>query len=158
MSRTDDEIAADVAEYGWAVISIPEDTAGPGFSYTVGLQRSFGHPEILLAGLPPPTAHSVLNDAGEMVRAGRTFTPGAVTAELLEGYDATFRPVPEFQFPAYLGEALRFYNGEPLQVLQLVYPDRGGRWPWDEGVHAGFRAAQPVLEHEPYPAWARDDE
>src|SRR6185503_14718031 len=71
-------------------------------------------------------------------------------------YDVTFRRVPEYQYGAYLGWGMRFYAHDSFPVLQMIYPDREGRWPWQDGVSPGIRALQPVLADEPEPPWARD--
>lgn len=43
-----------------------------------------------------------------------------------------------------------------MEAVQMIYPDRHGRWPWDEGVSDAFRHQQPVLETDPVPEWAKD--
>ena len=148
-------IAADIATYGWSVIKIEADDRGPGFAYTIGLHQRFEHPEVIIVGLRSATAHAILNDVGEDIRGGARYRVGEVCSTVLEGYDVTFRVVPVFQYPAYLGTASRFYGDESFSVVQLVYPDRDRRWPWQEGVSDEFRAAQPILADSPFPDWAR---
>lgn len=43
---------ADVQQHGWHVLKVMEDNEGPAFAYTVGLYHSFGHPELIVVGLP----------------------------------------------------------------------------------------------------------
>lgn len=137
--------------YGWHVVKVLEDSRDPPFAYTVGLFQTFGHAEILVIGLPHPVAHVLLNDVGAAARAGRRFQVGRRYAELLVGYECTFREVPRRGYPSYLGRALWFYGRTTFPALQLVYPDRHGRWPWQEGVSPEFRARQPVIAnaHDP---------
>ncbi len=47
---------------------------------------------------------------------------------------------------ALLTELASVYGDVDVPVLQLVYPDKQGRWPWDADVREGFRDSQPVLE------------
>ncbi|HEY6221000.1 MAG TPA: DUF4262 domain-containing protein, partial [Candidatus Eisenbacteria bacterium] len=47
----EDFINEAVAKYGWAVQMIPGDGDDPAFAYTVGLFKSYGHPEIITFGL-----------------------------------------------------------------------------------------------------------
>lgn len=91
------------------------------------------------------------------MRSGRHFTAGGAHDDFLEGYEVTFRAVPPYQFAAWLGTGVRFYDGESFPALQLVYPDRAGRWPWQEGVAPAFRERQPILADEPEPDWSRED-
>jgi hypothetical protein len=118
--------------------------------------QTLAHPEILIVGLPLDTAQQLINDVGAAVRRGERFVAGGVSDAFLEAYAVTFRRVPDYQYGAYLGWGRRFYRDEPFPVLQLIYPDREGRWPWQEGVSAQFRALQPVLADQPEPPWARD--
>lgn len=149
------QCVADVERYGLHVINVAADDRGPGFAYSVGLFRTFAHPELILVGLPRQTMHDLLNGAADAIRAGARFGGGDVTDALLEGYDCTFRPVPDRLYRAYLGWAGWFYDGQPFPALQLVYPDRERRWPWDAGAAVGFVEQQPVLETAPEPDWAR---
>jgi len=151
------EFRADVATYGWIVIKVSANAApDPDFAYSIGLFQSFGHPEVILVGLPLEIAHTIINDVGGAIRAGGRFTAGSVSEQFLEGYNVTFRTVPVYQYGAYLGWGCRYYANEPFPVLQLIFPDRSGRWPWHEAVDPGFRAAQPVLADEPEPPWSRE--
>jgi hypothetical protein len=33
--------------------------------------------------------------------------------------------------------------------VQLVWPDKQGRWPWQDDVRRGFAALQPLLDRLP---------
>ena len=147
---------ADVAQYGLHVIKVSAESDSPTFAYTVGLYRTFGHPEVIMLGLGLDTMHQLLNDLADAVRQGHRFATGEVSDRLLDGYDVTFHTVPERQNAAYLGWAIWFNDGHDFPTLQMIYPDRERRWPWDDGVADGFRVNQPVLEREPIPPWARD--
>lgn len=153
-SPADRKLLADVEEFGWHVINVLEDEEGPPFSYTVGLFRRFAHPEVVVVGLPSKAAHPILNIVGGAVRDGRHFVAGQSYDDFVNGYAATFRVVPPEKYPPYLGYAMWFYDGPEFPVLQLVYPDRWARWPWEDGVDPAFRERQPVIADEPEPPWA----
>jgi hypothetical protein len=158
---TDDEISGiegDIAEYGWSVMKVAADGSDPNFAYSIGMERTLGHPEIIIVGLPLDIAHRLINDVGEAVKNGKRYSAGAVSDEFLEGFDVTFRHVPEYQYRAYLGWGSRVYGGHGFRVLQMIYPDKQRRWPWQDGVSPGFRADQPVLADEPEPPWSRDQQ
>ena len=143
MHPAEQKVHDDVRDYGWHVIWV--FNAEPEFAYTIGLHRTFGQPEVIVFGLPRKVAHSVLNAVAEEVRSGRTFASGSVSGEILEGYEVAFRPVPLAAYEEHLGWGLWFYGEPTFPVLQLVYPDRDGHFPWHPGVADSFRAAQPVL-------------
>jgi hypothetical protein len=154
MDEDERKLVSDVETYGWHVINVLEDDAGPPFSYSVGLHRTLRHPEVIVVGLPRAVAHPIINSLGEAARAGRRYEAGGVYEEFLEGYDCTFRAVPRRQYANYVGWASWFYDGVEFPLLQLIYPDRNARWPWQAGVDEGFRTRQPVLADEGDPPWA----
>ncbi len=127
----------------------------PEFAYSVGLFQSFEQPEVIILGLLAEIAHALLNDIADLNRRELRFQLGDSTDELLDGYQVTFRPVSPPQVQAHLGWANWFYDFEPYPAVQMVYPDRAGRWPWDPEASEGFRSNQPMLESAPLPAWAR---
>ena len=132
------KLLSDVETYGWHVIQVAEDDVGPGFSYSIGLYHTLRHPEMIVVGLSPESSHELINLVGEEIRGGRVFAAGGVYKGLLEAYAATFRAVPARQYASYLGFANRFYADRSFPVLQLVYPDREGRWPWSSDVSDAF--------------------
>ena len=148
MTGGDAQMRADIATYGWHVIKVPEDDEGPAFAFTIGLFKRFEHPELLIFGLPLETMHQMLNTAGEAVRAGQAYTAGQSTDDILQGYSCTFRAVPRNHYEAYLGSARWYYESDEFPVLQLIWPDREHRYPWEAPVDAWIRWAQPVLADE----------
>lgn len=150
----EDKCLADVEEHGVHVLRVFGDNAWPEFAYSVGLFRNFGQPEIIIMGLPADRAHAIINLVRDEARAGRRFAEGDVTDALLVGYNVTFRPVPIPQVIAHFGWAIWFYENGEFPALQLIYPDREHRWPWEPGVSPTFRSKQPLLADVDVPAWA----
>jgi hypothetical protein len=136
------KILDDVKAFGWHVIKVLEDNEGPGFAYTIGLQHSFQHPELIVVGLPADMSHLTLNIAGQAIQRGERFSIGQQSRLFFEDRVCTFRMVPEAQFRNYLW----FYDGPVFTAMQVVWPDAQGRFPWSIGVEAAFRERQPVLE------------
>ena len=56
-----------------------------------------------------------------------------------------FVTVPKTCYAEHLGLAVWAYEGDSFPCVQMVWPDKQGRWPWDAGVREGFAASQPVL-------------
>lgn len=154
LDQEDARIKTVIRRHGWAIeyiggglCSVPEcdggDDDGPPFAYTVGL-FGLGHPELLVFGLDPATAHDLLNQLGERVREDGTLIPG----QLLVFDDWAHRVVPE-QVPnpgEIVFSANRFYQRPAeysVPALQLSYDDSEGRFPWDD------RFAHPELQPRP---------
>ena len=142
----DRDFVAGIEEHGWRVVLIPEDEEGPGFAYSVGLFRTFGHPEIILLGLDLDLMHGLIDNMGEDVRNGASFTPGRRVEDVLEGYPVEFREVSRRRYRDYLGYAGWFYGDEDFPVVQCVWPDMEGRFPDDPDAPDSLREAQPLLQ------------
>jgi Domain of unknown function (DUF4262) len=142
---TDSKLLADIKRVGWVVIGIEADAEGPGFAFSVGLFHTLGHPEVLLMGLRVPIAHRLINDIGKAIRAGRRFEAGGRYDGIADGFPLAFVAVAERHYREYLGYARWFYRGSEFPVVQYIWPDKQGIFPWEPGHDARFLQVQPVL-------------
>jgi hypothetical protein len=153
-------VLRDVGAHGCHIVHIlPEDDA-PGWSYTVGLHHAGGHPELLIFGLPHPTAHQVLNLGAALCRsnsAGQPLADGVPSDVLLEGYACVPRLASPRWYRPLIGYARWFNQGDAFPLLQLFWPDRDGRMPWDPEAPAWLRQDQPLLYEETAEAARLDD-
>ena len=78
--------------------------------------------------------------------SGGRYEAGKEYDDFLHGYACTFRDMPREKYRDYLGFAIWYYGGYDFPAMQLIYPDRYHRWPWEEGVHEEFRRRQPVID------------
>lgn len=143
------QLLADVAEAGIHVVHVDESENEPGWSYTVGMWHSFEQPEVIVIGLDTEVATAVLDAVADDAAEGGSFAAGTRHDDLLHGYPVTMRSVPAAQRDRRLGEAAWAYEGADFPCVQLVYPDKQGRWPWQPDVRDGFRRIQPVLDMLP---------
>jgi hypothetical protein len=141
-------IRESVEKVGWAVLGIPEEE-GPAFAYSIGMFRTLGHPEVIMIGQKIPLMHWVINHVGERVREGGPFRHGDVAPGFLEGYDVCFVAVDRAHYRDYFGYARWFYQGDDFPVLQCVWPDKGGRFPWHPDAPDGWHERQPILGAPP---------
>jgi hypothetical protein len=146
---SDEQVASDVKQYGLSVMLIKEGENCPKFAYSVGLYHNFNHPEIIVFGLEHEIAGWVINEIGRRVKAGNHYEPGRKCRGLLEGYSCMFRQVPKGCYPEYFGYAMGFYKSGDFPVLQLVWPDKQRRWPWDDDFNPAWIWQQPLLENWP---------
>ena len=144
LDQEDARIKSVIRRHGWAIeyigggcCSVPGcdggEDEGPPFAYTVGL-FGLGHPELLVFGLDPETACSLLNAVGDRIRDDETLLPGQLLT-----FDAWSHQVIPEEVPnpgEIVFSANRFYQRPAefsVPVLQLSYDDFEGRFPWDEG-------------------------
>ncbi len=149
--RTDDlqpalrQLLDDVDEYGVHIVHITADDKGPAYSFTVGMFENFAQPELIVFGLEEEVAHELLNAAADEADAGHQYLDGSKLDGLLVDYPVRFVTVPKTCYAEHLGLAVWAYEGDSFPCVQMVWPDKQGRWPWDAGVREGFAASQPVL-------------
>jgi hypothetical protein len=155
MGRSEQEeremIDSHIGEHGCHVVRVMEDDIGPGFSYTIGLHQRFGHPELIVVGLPGDLGAILLNIAARALIGGARYESGREYDDFLQGYSCTFREIPTEKYPSYFGFAIWFYGGAGFPAMQLIYPDRNRRWPWEEGVDEAFIQEQPLIAVAPPP-------
>ncbi len=144
----DRKLLADVEQHGWHVIGIEADDEGPGFAYSIGLFRTFSHPEIVVFGLPVKVMHPIINGIGEQVRNGSSFEHLDEASEVLEGYSVCFRNVERKHYKEFLGYARWFYQGDDFPVLQCVWPDKQHRYPWHPDFNENLAGQQPVFSED----------
>jgi hypothetical protein len=117
-----------IRRYGWALQAVNGDDESPPFVYTVGL-TGFRHPELILFATSQATAATVLNDLGELVRAGRVLAPGRRVA--LRSGDVHLLTFPESADWLYAANDL--YGGpEPVPALLVVPADELAETPGED--------------------------
>jgi len=143
------KMRSDVQHFGWHCLSVhPRDgEAGAQFTYTIGLSETFAHPEIMIFGLDGKVAHGILSDCVEMIRKGAAFQPEVEYAGVIGGdYKVMFKVVRKDFLPEYFGAAVRFYGNRDFDGLVLFWPDKRGRFPWQEAVSSAQREALDIVE------------
>ncbi len=147
-SPSEQRVIDDVRRYGWHVVLIPERDGTPGWAFTVGMAKTFGTPELIVVGLNPKVAHSVLNEIGDRIRQGEVFRVGALINGLLEGVTCTVRPVARKWFEWFVGYAQWYHRGRPFDLWQVMWPDHAGHFPWEPGFSPEWLSLEPLLEFE----------
>ncbi len=123
-------IREQVAAGGWAVQMIPAGATEPPFAYTVGLFANFHHPELLIVGLPLDAMHTMLNTLGERIKAGDVFTPTDRIAGVIKRFEVVVRAVKKPKsLSEYVWYARRFYGRKRFSLMQVLWPDRDGKFP-----------------------------
>ncbi len=143
----DEKMLADIRKYGWHVVGIPDDSEGPGFSFTVGVYLRTLQPEILMMGIPIEPSHRVLNAIAEYLIEGGTIVPEKRYVGFVDGREVMFRPIHQSQFREHLGCANWFYKslGAPFPALQCFWPDLQGRFPHEAAFDTRFADRQTDL-------------
>jgi len=161
------KITEDIDRVGWSVVSVKSnviqsnmvDTNGlsassnskpiPHFAYTIGLWQTCKHPEVIILGLPPSIAETLLDDIGAIVKAGNAMNQyPKLHHNLVENYPVAFFAIDndlnDEVYSEFFGIGKQFY-GDRIPILQMIYPDKFGSFPWQDGCSESVIAAQPAL-------------
>jgi len=145
LDEADKKLLADVERYGWHCLHVHDRDTIPHWSFSIGVFESWQHPELVVFGLKEETAHTLLAQLVNRVKEGERFTVEHDYDDILDDYSCRFVTVDPQWYAAFLGYAQWFYeSADGFPALQLVWPDKGGRYPWDDGF-AITDGTQPVL-------------
>ena len=112
---------------GWSVIGIPDGE--PAFSYTVG-NSAVNLPELLVIGPQPHNILGVINHLSKMQRdREHPFADGEIIS--LGGKFPVKAIIAGDKKEEYATLAYQFAKSENVDVIQILVPDRNGRFPGD---------------------------
>ncbi|WP_176930657.1 DUF4262 domain-containing protein [Actinacidiphila guanduensis] len=145
-AERDSQIAQSVTDHGWHVMGVGAgDEAPADWAYSIGLWHTLRSPEVCVFGLPIPVGMPIVNSAGDGIRGGRPLEPDQRRDDVLNGYEVAVRPVHPSWYLDFFGAGVDFCQAPPWPVTQLFWPDKSGRFPWEDGVDHYCRRSQPLL-------------
>ena len=133
-----------IRRYGWMVQAVLPDDQQPSYSYSVGLSKTYGHPEVFMVGFDPELARSLINVAGNHIKGGMRFDQPCLSDRIIEGFPAAFRPL-DFGSAYDHSNAGRAILGRSFDGVQLFLPDAAGRFPWEDGCDPRYATIQTSL-------------
>jgi hypothetical protein len=145
LDQQEKNFVAKIREHGWFGTNVGADDEGPGFSYTTGFWLNLKFPEIIIFSLSGKVAHDTFWYIYKELKAGGAFEIGEPTDTIFESSQAVLLDVNTRHFPEFLGWSRWFYGSDSFKCLQLVWPDREGRFPWDPAAAEEFVRSQPCL-------------
>ena len=120
-----EKIIKDIENFGWHSLFVfdPEGEKA-NFHYTVGLEESYSHPEILIFGLSQDSGHGILTDLVEEIKSGKPFEPNLKLSEVIGGsFDVMFKPVRNPLDIEYLAGAQNYYK-KNFRAYVMFWPDK----------------------------------
>jgi hypothetical protein len=135
-----------ITKFGLQIIMVTSTNYSPSFAYSIGLTKTYNHPEIICFGLPNDLAHEIINDVAEIVKNGEIIESGKDYSKIFKNSRATFLKVDKRNISDYFGSGLNYYENEEFNVLQLVWTDRNDKFPWEENFEEEFLYKQPLLD------------
>lgn len=121
------------------------DPPRPATLATIGFPEAFGFPEVLVCGLAPAEAGSLVDRVADLLRGGTEIPVGVVVVGLLDGDQrALFTAVADDLVGSWLPGSCAWRGSVPAAV-QLLWPDRNGFLPHEPGFERRLALAQPVM-------------
>ena len=141
------KLTDDIVKYGFGVIMVPKTNYLPSFAYTVGLWKSYKHPELISLGLPIDILHTMLNTVVfEVIKREKLIEIGRNYHDILEKYPVQFLTVDKRNIPDYFGQAISYYQTVDFPALQLIWPDDKGIFPYESDFREDLIYLQPLLD------------
>lgn len=145
LDEDEQSFVALVREHGWFRTGVLGDEGGPGFSFTTGLWVNARHPELIIFSMKDNIAYSVFWDLFRDAKAGQPLPIGQRTDAVFANLPAYVFLVAKKHYRDFLGWSRWFYGGDDFPCLQIVWPDRAGRFPWEPDFDTEFGDDQPDL-------------
>jgi len=145
INSVDQKLLDDVEKYGLHILHILGDEEHPPFSYSIGLFKTFNHPEIIIIGLKQQLSHIIINNIAEDIKNGIAYEPFSWSEDILDNYKCLFIPVDKSNYREYVGYDRWYYNGDDFSLLQCIYPTTKGIYPWEETWPDNIKQLQPLL-------------
>jgi len=154
LSEFEQKIVDCVEKYGWFGLSVSpradSDDPEEWFTYTIGLPKTHGWPEIICFGLGGDTAHGLLSDAiAECEQKAISPSAGLELSEVINGYKAVIgdaSAIPDHYFGSATWYARQAGTQAPPARVQLFWPDKAGRFPADPACSPDVRRMQTPVE------------
>jgi hypothetical protein len=90
-------------------------------------------------------AHNVFWDVFRDGKAGQNLLVATRTDLVFGNLPAFVFPVAKQHYADHLGWSRWFYGSDDFPCLQIVWPDREGVFPWEDGFDQAFAVLQPDL-------------
>lgn len=133
----------DIEQHGWGYVHV-DGGGAVRFTYTVGLTRFHGHPELVVTGLEAGPATELLGELSGRVQCGLRLCEGDLMSE--QCCEVHRLQLVGVEDPRRLAQAQEIYASSAglVPALQVVYTDDRGHWPWDATWARGYWC-QPVF-------------
>lgn len=150
---------SDLDQYGWSFMYVDADQVSgmESFSYTIGFEKSYEHPEIITFGLPAESAHGILSATAAAIKEGETMPLHEPVENIIGGdLKVIFKPLDHAAYADYLSVAIEAYGTKDFRTQIMLWPDKEGNYPFDSGysIKAQLNASKVISASEKFDAAA----
>lgn len=140
------KIIRDIRDYGCSTIGVG---GNPPWTYSVGM-TIMNHPDIVVAGIHPDAGNEIINGICDRVKEGERFSAGSIAEKVIKKYPVVFKAVDPANYDEFFGIGRdvtdlivsNFPERKDTGILQMVWPDKDGKFQWEEGFDETYRQQQ----------------
>jgi hypothetical protein len=146
-------VSRDISDRGYHFIFVGAGDGDPPFSYSVGLSKTWQHPELLIVGLNMDDSETILTTFVSLIRQGHRYAHGDIDRSQFNS------PIAFVEIPSDVDDsdvlsdrfavARALYDDVKFDALQVVTPDDNGRFPWEAACDQNVVSRQPLLGQSP---------
>ena len=123
-----------MAQYGWTFMFVDADPVSgqESFSYTIGFEKTYSHPEVIIFGLPAEASHRIVSVIAAAIKESEIM-PLHVAVDNIIGNDlkVIFKPLDHLLYADYLSVAIEAYGTKNFRSQIMLWPDTKGNYPFD---------------------------
>jgi len=136
-----------IKKYGYVVIFVFADVENqkPSFTYTVGLSKTYKHPELIVFGLPQEASKILLDNVVEKIIEDKGGVEVNKLYEEIANMPLQFLKVKNGAADEYAMNFFYHYPDVKLEMLQMIWPDPAGIFPTEDSYDPKYKIAQPLL-------------
>lgn len=140
-------VKENIETHGWHASYIFPDENNPGFLYTVGLTKTYDHPEIIVFGVDKKQAYMFIAPYIQELIQKKQKIPLNTPDETFFSMPFYFAEVFEEQKEMRLRLAEAYYSEKKMHysAIQLLWCDTKGKFPFHKEFEEKFKAAQPLI-------------
>jgi len=116
----------------------------PSFACSAGIEESWCHPELIVFGLDYDLSTLLITETANLIRGGAFFTDQNGHYRIGD-MNVRFIEVPSNNAKQYMRETTSYYGEKKFRVLQMLWSDEQGRFPFDPQCSDEVKRIQPVL-------------
>jgi hypothetical protein len=116
----------------------------PSFAYSAGIEENWRHPELIVVGLDYDLSTLLITETANLIRGGASFTDQACHYSI-GNMNVMFLEVSTNSAKQHMPETTSYYGGNRFRVLQLVWSDEQGYFPFDPQCSDEVKRVQRVL-------------
>ena len=143
------KITENVKDMGSSIMYMEKDQNFPPYAYSIGFFENFQHPEIIMFGLPKEKCYRTFERIYQLLlESDEVMVPFECNYDIIQNdLPVLFTDISFSAAYKYMEYANWFYKEKTLiyPVLQLIWPDEKGYFPWQVSFNTDFIGHQPIL-------------